>query len=124
MDSSSRRSLDYFSQLTKAQVVELYNIYRMDFELFSYSPDTFIHTAKGQLEKEKLSKLRNFSKTSDNPFVYLGKIFKKSIEMKKANKELSGGETLEERKSLQFLERAKQKQELQIKYFNKQFGST
>jgi hypothetical protein len=44
--SSGKRALDYFSQLSKDQVEELYNIYRLDFTLFSYKPVTFIDVAK------------------------------------------------------------------------------
>ena len=44
--SSTNRALDYFSQLTRDQVNELYSIYRLDFMLFSYKPDMFIKVAK------------------------------------------------------------------------------
>ena len=43
--SSTNRALDYFSQLTRDQVEELYSIYRLDFMLFSYKPDMFIKVA-------------------------------------------------------------------------------
>ena len=47
--SSSKRALDYFSQVTKDQTNELYNIYKLDFLLFSYTPDIFINVAKDEV---------------------------------------------------------------------------
>eukprot|EP00091_Calanus_sinicus_P009304 TRINITY_DN21823_c0_g1_i1.p1 TRINITY_DN21823_c0_g1~~TRINITY_DN21823_c0_g1_i1.p1 ORF type:complete len:145 (-),score=30.76 TRINITY_DN21823_c0_g1_i1:70-453(-) len=44
--SSDKRALDYFSQLSKDQVEALYNIYRLDFLLFSYKPDSFMNVAE------------------------------------------------------------------------------
>ena len=61
--SSDKRALDYFSQLTKDQVEELYNIYRLDFVLFSYKPDIFMNVAKydnqilDYLENAKLNQI-------------------------------------------------------------------
>jgi hypothetical protein len=37
---------EYFSQLTKHQVIELYEMYRLDHELFGYSPVPYIALAK------------------------------------------------------------------------------
>ena len=37
---------DYYSQLTKRQVVDLYQMYRLDHELFGYLPDPYIALAK------------------------------------------------------------------------------
>ena len=36
----------YFSQLTKTQVIDLYRIFRVDFELFDYSPDMYYELAR------------------------------------------------------------------------------
>ncbi|XP_052888569.1 carbohydrate sulfotransferase 11-like [Anopheles moucheti] len=41
-DSLSRLMEKYFSQLTKKQYEDLYEIYRIDFELFQYSPDKYL----------------------------------------------------------------------------------
>ena len=49
--SSTNRALDYFSQLTRDQVEELYSIYRLDFMLFSYKPDMFIKVANNESKK-------------------------------------------------------------------------
>jgi len=37
---------DYFSQLTKNQVWKLFNIYRIDHELFGYSVQAFLNVAQ------------------------------------------------------------------------------
>uniref|UniRef100_A0A182NDJ9 Carbohydrate sulfotransferase n=1 Tax=Anopheles dirus TaxID=7168 RepID=A0A182NDJ9_9DIPT len=47
MNHSRRDPLDrliekYFSQLTKQQFDDLYNIYRIDFEMFQYSPEKYL----------------------------------------------------------------------------------
>ena len=34
-------NIEYFSQLSKSQVQKLYDIYRMDFELFNYNIDNY-----------------------------------------------------------------------------------
>ena len=39
-------NLDYYSQLTKKQVWGLYNLYRVDHELFGYSANMFIDAAQ------------------------------------------------------------------------------
>ena len=68
--SSSQRALGYFSQLSKAMVEDLYNIYQLDFMLFSYKPDLFIDVAKKDnnnlnlFERTKLSQMsqrKNFN---------------------------------------------------------------
>jgi hypothetical protein len=43
---SRAKVAEYYSQLTKAQVRELYDMYRLDHELFGYSPDHYIALAK------------------------------------------------------------------------------
>ena len=35
----------YFSQLSVETVRRLYNLYRVDFEMFGYSPDLYYHYA-------------------------------------------------------------------------------
>ena len=36
----------YFSQLTKLEVLQLYEMYRLDHEIFNYFPQVFIDAAK------------------------------------------------------------------------------
>ena len=36
----------YFGQLTKLDVLKLYEMYRLDFELFDYSPEIYLKWAK------------------------------------------------------------------------------
>ena len=98
------RSHDYFYRLTKNQVVDLYNLYKLDFLLFSYLPDEFLNFARGELsskEKNELPKvIRRNRRILDNP-----------------NKN-----NLEHRKGLEYLNRAKVKQTSQIQHFNNQFS--
>jgi hypothetical protein len=39
---------DFFRELTKKQVEELYQRYRIDFDLFGYSPEHYINLASGE----------------------------------------------------------------------------
>ena len=61
--SSGQRALGYFSQLTRNMVEDLYNIYQLDFMLFSYKPDVFLNVAKkdnnhlNPYERTKLSQM-------------------------------------------------------------------
>lgn len=41
----------YFSQLTKSQVMDLYDKYKLDFELFGFTPDYYLAMAKGDENK-------------------------------------------------------------------------
>ena len=41
--STASLTTEYFKQLNKSVIRELYKIYQLDFQLFGYSPDTFIH---------------------------------------------------------------------------------
>jgi len=43
---TKEHNLEYYKQLTKYQVWKLYNIYRVDHELFGYSPTSFINIAQ------------------------------------------------------------------------------
>ena len=36
----------YFSELDSVTVTKLYNIYKVDFEMFSYTPDMYFNAAK------------------------------------------------------------------------------
>jgi len=122
--SSSERSFDYFSQLTKNQVLALYNIYQMDFQLFSYSAESFINAATGPANVSKIKELVKTSECNNIPFLDLGKLLQKYKlgETGTINNEASNKNSNEKRKSLQFLERAKMNQLSQIRNFNKQFG--
>ena len=122
--SSSQRSFNYFSQLTKNQVVALYNIYQMDFQLFSYSAESFINAAPGPANVSKIKELVKTSECNNIPFLDLGKLLQKYKlgETGTINNEASNKNSNEKRKSLQFLERAKINQLSQIRNFNKQFG--
>ena len=125
--SSSQRSLDYFSQLKKDQVVDLYNMYKMDFQLFSYSAETFLSAARGYIEPANVSKVKQLTETSEYNIPILD--FAKLLQKYKwggtgtTSNEASNRNSHEQRKSLQFLERAKINQLSQIKAFNKQFSS-
>jgi len=44
--SSEEVAKKYFSQLTKKEVRQLYEMYKLDHEMFGYSPDVFEHYAK------------------------------------------------------------------------------
>jgi len=82
--SSSNRALDYFSQLSRDQVEELYSIYRMDFLLYSYKPDMFIKVAKEEnigsnsLERAKQDQLSQIYKI--NKLIRVGKDSKRRAE--------------------------------------------
>jgi hypothetical protein len=43
---ADRKISEYFGQLTKHQVMEMYEMYRLDHELFGYSPEAIIALAK------------------------------------------------------------------------------
>ena len=43
--NTSNLTMEYFSQLGRETVRQLYNLYRLDFELFGYSPNTYINLA-------------------------------------------------------------------------------
>lgn len=45
-ETTSEVGKKYFSQITKAQVDQLYNKYRLDFELFGYYPDEYREMAR------------------------------------------------------------------------------
>jgi len=73
VQSSTKRALDYFSQLTKDQVEELYIIYRLDFLLFSYKPDEFLFVAK---ESNFSSKLLERARIDQNSQInHLNEVF-------------------------------------------------
>ena len=116
--SSTNRALDYFSQLTKKQVAELYNVYKLDFILFSYKPDIFINAAKGHLTDDKMASLRTFSQLPKPQSINqnFGSIFQ--IFNFGKPKKITKSST-KDKKSLDFLNRAKLKQKLKIDNFNK-----
>ena len=37
---------EYFGQLTKTEVIQLYEMYKLDFQLFGYSPQLYFNWAK------------------------------------------------------------------------------
>eukprot|EP00090_Calanus_glacialis_P004508 TRINITY_DN13371_c0_g1_i3.p1 TRINITY_DN13371_c0_g1~~TRINITY_DN13371_c0_g1_i3.p1 ORF type:complete len:415 (+),score=60.42 TRINITY_DN13371_c0_g1_i3:269-1513(+) len=121
--SSTNRALDYFSQLTKEQVEELYNVYKLDFILFSYKPDIFINAAKGHLTDDKMASLRTFSQPPKPQSINqnFGSIFQifNFGKPKKITKTSTQKDNIKDKKSLDFLNRAKLKQKLKIDNFNK-----
>jgi hypothetical protein len=44
--NTSELAREYFSQLYKDDVEKLYQLYKMDFEMFGYSPDSYLNVAK------------------------------------------------------------------------------
>ena len=121
--SSMERALDYFSLLTVDQVEELYNLYRLDFILFSYTHQPFINAAKGNLVQKKVFRLGDFSKPFKNivPSFNFGSLFQHLKSSSSQESETSKNVRNEEKKNLEFLVRARTKQILQIDHFNKQF---
>ena len=121
--SSTNRALDYFSQLTKEQVEELYNVYKLDFILFSYKPDIFINAAKGHLTDDQMASLKKYSQppkpqSLNQNFGSIFQIFNFG-KPKKITKTSSQKDNIKDKKSLDFLNRAKLKQKLKIDNFNK-----
>ena len=121
--SSMERALDYFSLLTVDQVEELYNLYRLDFILFSYTHQPFLNAAKGNLVQKKVFRLDDFSKPFKNtvPSFNFGSLFQHLKSSSSQESETSKNVRNEEKKNLEFLVRARKKQILQIDHFNKQF---
>ena len=121
--SSAERPLDYFSQLTKEQVEELYKVYKLDFILFSYKPDIFISAAKGHFTDDKMASLRTLSEPLEPQSLNqnFGSIFQifNFGKPKKITKTSSQKDNIKDKKSLDFLNRAKLKQKLKIENFNK-----
>ena len=37
---------EYYGQLTKSEVIQLYEMYRLDFQMFQYSPELYLGWAK------------------------------------------------------------------------------
>ena len=122
--SCMERALDYFSLLTMDQVEELYNLYRLDFILFSYTHQPFLNAAKGNLSQEKVSRLDDFSKPYKNnlPSFNFGSLFQHLKFSSRQEKETSKKVNIEEKKNMEFLARAETKQILQIEHFNNQFS--
>ena len=48
--NSQSKAKDYFSQLTKAQVLELYHKFRIDHEMFDYSIEPYLSYARDKDE--------------------------------------------------------------------------
>ena len=121
--SSMERALDYFSLLTVDQVEELYNLYRLDFILFSYTHQPFLNAAKGNLVQKKVFRLDDLSKPFKNmvPSFNFGSLFQHLKSSSSQERETSKNVRNEEKKNLEFLVRARAKQILQIDHFNKQF---
>ena len=44
--NSSMFLFKYFSQLSKVEIMKLYEMYKMDFQLFNYSPEKFLLLAQ------------------------------------------------------------------------------
>eukprot|EP00090_Calanus_glacialis_P004511 TRINITY_DN13371_c0_g2_i2.p1 TRINITY_DN13371_c0_g2~~TRINITY_DN13371_c0_g2_i2.p1 ORF type:complete len:436 (+),score=75.83 TRINITY_DN13371_c0_g2_i2:79-1386(+) len=108
------KALDYFSQLTKDQVADLFNIYNMDFRLFSYTPDLFLRVAKGNIPVEKMASL------SPEPLrTHISNLFMNRIKIDELQKLSS-----EEKKGLDVIEKAKIKQISKIESLNKQFSAS
>jgi hypothetical protein len=105
--------MDYFSKLTKDQVADLYNIYNMDFRLFSYTPDMFIRVAKGNIPIEKMASLSPEPLRTQINYPFKNKL--KVDEMQKIS--------IEGKKGLEVLEKAKIKQISKIKSLNAQFSA-
>lgn len=123
IQSSAARALDYFSQLTKKQVEELYSVYKLDFILFSYKPDIFIHAANGHSTDDKMGSLKPFPQTMKLQSINqnVGSLFQ-IFNFGKQNK-ITGSsaqkDNINNKKSLDFLHRAKLKQMSKIDKFNK-----
>ena len=57
--NSARKTDKYFSELTKTQVNNLYELYKLDFKLFGYDHQKYIELAKNDAE-EKVKKKDEF----------------------------------------------------------------
>ena len=44
--SSSELAMEYFSEVYKEDVERLYHLYKIDFQLFGYSPDLYFQAAR------------------------------------------------------------------------------
>ena len=44
--NSSDVAMEYFSEVTKQDVEKLYELYKIDFQLFGYSPHLYVQAAK------------------------------------------------------------------------------
>ena len=106
--------MDYFSQLTKDQVADLFNIYNMDFRLFSYTPDLFLKVAKGNIPVDKMASLSPEPLKTHSNYLFMNKI--KVDELQKISSE--------EKKGLDVIEKAKIKQISKIESLNKQFSAS
>ena len=42
-EDTTKKSLEYFSELGKSQIEELYNIYQIDFEIFGYDVSDYLN---------------------------------------------------------------------------------
>ena len=104
-------------------MAELYNVYKLDFILFSYKPDIFINAAKGHLTDDKMASLRTFSQPPKPQSINqnFGSIFQifNFAKPKKITKTSTQKDNIKDKKSLDFLNRAKLKQKLKIDNFNK-----
>jgi len=102
---SAERAVKYFSELTKDEVVQLYKLYKADFDLFSYDPETYIDVAQGSLSSPwQESALSDVSIDDDIE----GRRIKNGL-----NERGNSGQAL--------LERAKLVQQKRIDEFNKKF---
>ena len=108
--------------------MELYNVYKLDFILFSYKPDIFINAAKGHLTDDKMASLRTFSQLPKPQSINqnFGSIFQ-IFNFGKPNKVIKKStqkDNIKDKKSLDILHRAKQKQMLKIDQFNKRVSTS
>ena len=105
---AKNNSLNYFSQLKKHQVVQLWNLYKFDFNLFSYPPPlAYIEVAGGNLDDETRILMHNLSlehiKEEEDGIMEKGPINDPP------------------RETWEFLQRAKIKQTKKIEEFNKKY---
>ena len=108
MKSLKHRALNYFSGLSKKQVIGLVDTYSLDFILFGYEPNDYIEVAQGELEKADLQKLTVYRKEKSNTYT---EVFEKNVENIQDNGDID-----------KFIVREKVKQVKKIAEFNKRFS--
>ena len=85
MKSLKHRALNYFSGLSKKQVIGLVDTYSLDFILFGYEPNDYIEVAQGELEKADLHKLTSYRKEKSNTDT---EVFEKNVENIQDNRDI------------------------------------
>ena len=94
--------------------MRLFNLYKLDFRLFGYSPDIYLQVAKGPLEK---GPVQDFMDTIDAPPSFFDSVIIDFREDETGEKSTNQGNKI----GVELLRFSNSQQQMRIKNFNSQF---